>query len=591
MNNRTPNNSKSAGISLAGFLAKTITVVLLVLIYSVIAMQVLPDGINVVFVERLSKWLSGLLSMLVLALIAYRLIAKGKNFTRNKKLATIRISDFCFALIPLTPVVRYLIANQQELALANMVVVFAIFALISIVFCVIVPVLVSIFTWRYVAACISASFLFVIFNMPSLIFGIASSKQDPFTIQILVFIAAIFILLVARLIPRAILNVMVIAFFIISGINEYLRIEGDDAIPVELADIPIVNTVEGKPIKYPKDIFLLIHEAYAAYETMLHYGYDNREQIEYLEDKGFHIYHGIYTLGVTTVSSMGMVFNVNRDISPSREYVAGGGAVHIALSRHGYKTYGIFCNSYIFRGLPKNKIKYDYPFPGPVVARGSSLIIGAILTGEFTDKVSLEGVGYQPYQQQKRSILQGNHPKPVFAYSHDRYPGHRGSTQQDPDQEEEETLKYLENLKIANAEMRQDVALLLKHNPDALVIIAGDHGPFLTKSGFGVRRQPDNYKANDIDRYDMQDRKGIFLAIRWPDKDYAQRYEIKIFQDIFPAVFSCLFDDDSLFDKTRIQKRETIYPHVTLGVYVQDGIIIGGKNDGEALFQFLPYDE
>jgi hypothetical protein len=75
----------------------------------------------------------------------------------------------------------------------------------------------------------------------------------------------------------------------------------------------------------------------------------------------------------------------------------------------------------------------------------------------------------------------------------------------------------------------------------------------------------------------------MFLAIKWPDKKIAEQFDIKIFQDVFPAVFSYLYDDASLFETLRI-KRTTNTNHRTLGVYVEDGIIHGGKNDGEKLF-------
>jgi hypothetical protein len=42
---------------------------------------------------------------------------------------------------------------------------------------------------------------------------------------------------------------------------------------------------------------------------------------------------------------------------------------------------------------------------------------------------------------------------------------------------------YQTKLQEANEEMRLDVKLLIKNNPEAIVIIAGDHGPFYDKAG------------------------------------------------------------------------------------------------------------
>ena len=105
----------------------------------------------------------------------------------------------------------------------------------------------------------------------------------------------------------------------------------------------------------------------------------------------------------------------------------------------------------------------------------------------------------------------------------------------------------------------------------------------MTKTGYGLSRGRGNFKASDLDRYDIQDRFGMFLAIRWPEKTAAEKYDIKILQDVFPAVFSYLYDDNSIFDALRL-KRMTKDNHRTLGVYVEDGIIHGGKDDGQKLF-------
>ena len=105
----------------------------------------------------------------------------------------------------------------------------------------------------------------------------------------------------------------------------------------------------------------------------------------------------------------------------------------------------------------------------------------------------------------------------------------------------------------------------------------------MTKTGYGVSKGRGGYKASDLDRYDIQDRFGMFLAIKWPEENLSKKYDIKILQDVFPAVLSYLYEDDSLFDTLRM-KRMTKDNHRTLGVYVEDGMIHGGKDDGQKLF-------
>ncbi len=77
---------------------------------------------------------------------------------------------------------------------------------------------------------------------------------------------------------------------------------------------------------------------------------------------------------------------------------------------------------------------------------------------------------------------------------------------------------------------------------------------------------------------DIQDRFGTFLAIRWPTPDFENYDDIIVLQDIFPAVFAYLFNDEG-FLESKIDP-STFSPLVT----VRNGIIFGGINDGEPLF-------
>ena len=121
--------------------------------------------------------------------------------------------------------------------------------------------------------------------------------------------------------------------------------------------------------------------------------------------------------------------------------------------------------------------------------------------------------------------------------------------------------------------------LILEHDPGAILIVAGDHGPHLTKNCYITRH---DYALSEITRLDIQDRNGTFLAIRWPTADFEVYDEITILQDLFPAVFAYIFRDEDLL-KSKIDPVTDNGTRIS-GVEVLDGMIIGGMNDGEALF-------
>jgi len=97
---------------------------------------------------------------------------------------------------------------------------------------------------------------------------------------------------------------------------------------------------------------------------------------------------------------------------------------------------------------------------------------------------------------------------------------------------------------------------------------------------WGMRHEDDLYWQEEFK--DIQDRFGTFLAIRWPTDDFYLYDDISILQDIFPAVFSYLFEDKSIIENCKVEGATNSYN--TSGVYVLNGIIYGGIDDHEPLF-------
>jgi hypothetical protein len=181
--------------------------------------------------------------------------------------------------------------------------------------------------------------------------------------------------------------------------------------------------------------------------------------------------------------------------------------------------------------------------------------------------------------QHKHDLFTSLPADPLFLYSHILLPGHsQNSGACLPD----ETQQFAERLKAANLQMRVDLDTLIEHDPDAIIIVAGDHGAYLSKNCASTGEG--GYSLREITRYDIQDRFGSFLAIRWPDENYVGYDQITVLQDIFPAVFAYLFQDASILD-TRVPPVTLYDPWIISGAVVDNGIIHGGVNDGEPLFE------
>ena len=133
-------------------------------------------------------------------------------------------------------------------------------------------------------------------------------------------------------------------------------------------------------------------------------------------------------------------------------------------------------------------------------------------------------------------------------------------------------------MQAANEEMKKDINTVLASKRDAIIIVNGDHGPYLTGDCYRLR----GYSIENISQLNLQDSLGSFLAIRWPDKSYEQYDDIRILQDTFEAVFKFLFATDSVF-KQHLNTTNLDSRGIAEG-FVVDGKIMMGKDKGKPLF-------
>jgi len=335
------------------------------------------------------------------------------------------------------------------------------------------------------------------------------------------------------------------------------------------------NYVQGKTPINKTNIYLFVYESYVPYETMLGYGFDNSSQIEFISGQGFKVYPNIYSIGRLSLESMSRVLNASTDtFGRSRRAVSGDGVVQNILKNVGYETYGIFYSDYMFRGIGSS---YDSSLP-QYNYRSDVLLLSAILMGEFTFDLGCDYIPYDQYIETKRNIPLAKSTFPKFVYTHNAYPGH---SQNSGVCRPNETDLYFEGVKKANLEMKQDIEILINNDPDAIIIVAGDHGPYLTKNCKGTGNE---YNIAEITRLDIQDRFGTFLAIRWPTEEYEIYDDITVLQDLFVSIFAYMYEDPTIL-KFKIEPEIVKSNRSGIsGVSVNNGIIIGGINDGEPLF-------
>ncbi|QYK50382.1 MAG: hypothetical protein KF701_08270 [Anaerolineales bacterium] len=536
----------------------------------------LPAGVNLAFVNALWPWL---LAGSAIALgIALALRQKPLAAASESPAAAWRPTDWLLLLLPLAPVVQYLLNNTQQVSFPQNLFLLLAFLAVSVLLVVALPKLLSRFADPAVLRILSVIFLFMITNMAVLSASFLWFAEGDLRIQLGIMLALI--VLFALLYPsrhRNLLLLLVTAFFVS---NTVAQVDLGKQIPVSLDihDHPLFSAVPVDPETKP-NIYLLVYDSYVANETMLQYGIDNSEQELYLQQHGFTMYPHNYSIGSYSVVSIGSLMNASLDFyGDTRIGTSGAGVVHQIFQRMGYRTYGYFASDFFFQEVGSS---YDVSFPQERPA--SLVLLDSILLGEFRFDIGFDASTAKQFEQQKLDLFGDVPADPVFLYAHSYAPGH---SQNSGECLPNETKLFEQRLAVANVEMRTDLDLLLANDPTAIVIVAGDHGPYLSKNCYATGRG--GYTINDINRFDIQDRFGSFLAIRWPEGAQFEAYdEITVLQDLYPAILAYMHQDASIL-QYRVPPVTMFYPEYISDAAVDNGIIQGGKNDGEPLFLSQP---
>jgi len=533
----------------------------------------LPDSVNSNFASKSWKYLLLLAVSSSLIFITFLRTKKNEKVTIDVSVEKLAIGDFLLLLLPLTPVVQYILNNQDILSASKSLPTLLFFLLFSGLYIFVFPKLFGLIGSTRTLMIVGLAFVFTLTSMAKLSHTFAWYEAGSLWVQWM-FFGGTFIVawLLYNLNDKKILRLLIVSVFVVNSMGQLVA-QGDERSGVSLpvSENKMLSLIEGKNPTVTPNIYLLVYDAYVSNETMLAYGIDNSSQEEYLREAGFELYPHTYSVAGLTLATLSRVLNASTELYDNGySGVSGDGIVQNTLREFGYETYGIFPWSYFFEGKSST---YDFSLPGPNAQ--SELLLGAILMGEFRFDV-----GYFPprelFTATKQSIFADTSVDPVFVYTHSNFPEHsQNSGACLPD----ETDLFKARLMKANLEMRQDIKTIIENNPEAIIIVAGDHGPYLTKNCTATAKA---YDLSEISRLDIQDRFGTFLAIRWPTQDFGKYDDITVLQDLFPAVFAYLYDDERILE-SKIDS-STLAPDAISGAVVRDGIIYGGVNDGEPLF-------
>lgn len=502
--------------------------------------------------------------MLIIFFILNRTDFKLKTINDRERLS----SDYVLLLLLAVPILNYASHNSDFLITETTIILFII--LLSI------PTLLLFFIHFVLYKYVRNDLLFPIvigcfysfYSMPQFasLLKLRSDDNIIFHILILIFISTLLCILYAK--NKKILYIITVVLFG-SAFVDYavINVENNHKIN-KLFNMDIPQSSPNKFNMKP-DIYFLIYDGYAQPSLMEYYGIDNHSQMNFLKENSFVFYEKTYSLGAASLESMALTLGMSYETSMGRKdwnrqnwrkMLSGNNIVNYYLKKSGYKTYYVLSH-YLLQG--EGKIG-DYVFPRPSKNSGMEMILNGIRQGEFKfDTPPLENYTYEEWLNEKRQIINAQSNYPKFLYAHFIYPGHSNNSGKClPDG----TKIYAGRLKIANRQMREDIEAILKKNKDAVIIIAGDHGPHLTGDCFTLA----GYNEDEVTSVHLVDRYGMLLAIRWPDQGYKEYDNITVLQDVFFSVFAYLTRDQSIFNHQLVGKT---YPYGS----IPEGAIIGGK--------------
>ena len=544
----------------------------------------LPKGLTYEFLLRSLKLISFVFIFLIL--IFFLLWKYSENFKFKKNFQFPELKDFFLIALPMSPVIDYVVLNTEYLNIFGFAYLIGITLTFSIFFSFILPIIFSYFASYKILMISGLALSFTILIMAKISNNPNSHIfNSQFITQGLYLILSFSLVYLIYYFNKKVAYFAVV-LFMISGLvvnfaNSFSKnlIESGESNSQKLTNF--LNNKNNK-IVHKKNIYILVYESYANLETLKFYGFDNTDQLNFLKEKGFKTYQGIYSNASKSLDTTARILEVEGNLSEHTRHYTSGNAFGLNIFKeNGYETIGLFKNSYFFGSSPINWDKY-YP-KANVKKLGGKTITQTVFEGEFRFNIFDEFDNYEKYLRLKKSYL-NSVSKPTLFYTHNARPGHSGlSGKCNPN----ENSLYFKGMREANVEMKNDILDILSNDKNPIIVLLSDHGPSLTKNCRELR----GYDKSTIDKYDLQDRYGTFLSIYWPkDINYINK-NIVITQDIFPLILTNITNNKNIFEELKVERKFfDRYMNNVNGINVINGIITDGKDKGQPLFENRSYE-
>ena len=529
--------------------------------------------------------------LIILQLFTYMYFSKDiySHSTNNKitkyfQFSTILNKKYLILIFfTLIPIFRFSIGNSQIFGVYEILGIIGILFILSFLYIGVVSNILSNLLNNSYFVLIPTSVLIIVYELPTITnsFNLNHINWAGYAIFTFIFLIVFLMSLLKNSTRR--FSLIFIVFLVIGTSNQILGLfNKTENIDLETLqnDSPFYSLLSNN-IERKYSVVILTYDGYPQNETLQNYGIDNSNQTEYLIENGFTIFNGTYSIGSYSLGTMarlleGSALRINEN--NSRTIVGGFSSFVKSLDNQGYETVGVFPSSFYFP--PNTKSNYNYYFPNK--AQRSAKTAKSILSGNLTHEDAIYTIPYKDYLEEKNQILStiGTTQNPYFLYTHTYFPGH---TQNSGACLPGEFEQWKDRLEYANVEMKNDLSLLKSNYENTIIIVMGDHGPFLTKNCTSLTK----YEASEITRLDLQDRHGTFLAIRFPKNTVKPEVnDINLIQNTLIKVASILSGNFESYKKYSLPSNTPIdRTHLPKEINIIDNRIVNGVDNNKPLFE------
>jgi hypothetical protein len=478
------------------------------------------------------------------------------------------------------PLINYFSRNRADFTFFTAIEYFFVFSMLPIVALLYVQVLQRVLLARAFAAPVVVGLTLLHYSMPMVSAVLKRPVELLFPLQLALSIIVPGVLAVMYAVDKAAL-VKALLFFSVSSaagsfalaeslhppVRDGQRTRNKPGVVADRESTPLSRLLK-TPIKRPPDVYLLVYDGYASTAMLSRYGINNDSITHYLRENDFTSYEQAYSLFLASLGSMSSLLDMR---APAEASIGGSNTGITFFKEQGYRT-NLILNSYLLKG--PDRIVADFVFPSMTFRSGLSALYRGIGGGEFKSEIVFQDSDRDEWVLAKRQVLAEKSSQPKMLYAHSAFPGH---SQNSGRCLEDETHQYNMRLTIANEEIRGDVEAILSTDRDAIIVVAGDHGPFLTGDCYYMTR----YREDDLSAQHLADRYSARLAIRWPDGAFAAYDKISTIQDVLFSIAAYLLQDASVL-QYRPSSETFGYGGIPDGA-VKDGVVMIGKDKGQRL--------